>query len=150
MVALLMAIVPSASASTQRPVRAALSGLITFEYDWADPMCPVTTFTEATGTMSHLGQVSTSFRHCPPITQPGYTDGHVVNTAANGDTLEGAYEDADAESPFVIEIVGGTGRFEGASGTLTLWFEAFGEWGEDGLPIEPWSISGVISGTISY
>jgi hypothetical protein len=89
--------------------------------------------------------------HCPPVGHTGYTNGLVVFTAANGDQLVGEYEDLDAEAPFVMEIVDGTGRFADASGTISLVnFVATGEWGDDGLPIQPWSWWGVVDGAISY
>jgi hypothetical protein len=59
--------------------------------------------------------------------------------------------DYDGEPPFVIDITGGTGRFDDASGVIELVsFDAIGEWGDDGLPIQPWHWEGVVKGTISY
>lgn len=135
---------------TDRPLRGSLGGEINFYADWSDPVCPVTTVTDATGEVSHLGTVTTHWSHCPPVVLPGYTDGHVTFTAANGDTVVGVYEDADGDSPFTIEIVGGTGRFAGAHGSFVIWFVADGPWGEDGMPVNPWTWTAHLDGLISY
>jgi hypothetical protein len=152
----LLVVVPAASAKkggTDRPIKADLSGTLTFEFDWEDPYCPVTTITETFGTMSHLGTVEAIWEHCPPVypDHEGYRNGHVVFTAANGDQLEGAYENVD-DLPWPIEITGGTGRFDDASGTIYLAdFDAIGEWDETtGLPIQPWDWWGILEGSISY
>jgi hypothetical protein len=151
LVAFATAPVAAASQSgTNRPFRGSLDGQIVFLFDWDEQLCPVTTVTDATGWTTHLGAVSSHWSHCPPVVQPGYTDGHVAFTAANGDTVFGAYEDADGDVPFIVEIVGGTGRFAGAHGSFTLWFEADGPWGDDGMPISPWTWSGTFDGVISY
>lgn len=157
-VALLMtaAVAPGVSAGARgadRPIHGSMSGDLTFDIDFERETCPVVTTTEATGTMSHLGRVTSHWEHCPPVLpgQTAYTDGHVTFVAANGDELVGEYEDADGDPPFVIEITGGTGRFEDASGVIALLdFVADGEWGDDGLPIQPWYWEGVVEGTISY
>jgi hypothetical protein len=142
----------SAAGGTNRPLKGRLAGTLIFEFDWANPDCPVTTVTDAGGNMTHLGKVSSRWTHCAPVTQPLYTNGHVVFTAANGDQLEGEYTDESASAlPWTIHVVGGTGRFADASGTIDLVdFDASGEWGPDGLPIQPWSWWGVLEGAISY
>jgi hypothetical protein len=152
-----LAVVPGASAKahgTDRPLKSSMKGEVTWQFDWTSETCPVTTVTDTFGTMSHLGKVSGHWTHCPNVIEenPAYTNGHVVFTAANGDTFEGVYMDYDGEPPFVIDITGGTGRFEGASGVVELvWFDAFGEWDEElDIPIEPWSWEGFVKGTISY
>lgn len=136
---------------TDRPIKGEMSGVLTFEYDWGSEECPVTTVTDAWGTMSHLGKVYSHWTHCPPVGHPGYTNGHLVLTAANGDQLVGEYEDLDTELPWMIEVVGGSGRFADASGTIYLVdFAAEGEWGDDGLPIQPWTGWWILEGAISY
>ena len=82
----------------------------------------------------------------------------MVFTAANGDQVEADYATADGELPWDLDVVGGTGRFQRATGTLKLdRFEADGEWACEGagdeevcLPIEPWSWEASISGRLSY
>jgi hypothetical protein len=153
---LMLTVVPGAVAKTEgteRPFGGEMTGVLTFEFDWTDPVCPVTTVTDATGTLSHFGIASSHWTHCPPVLegQTAYTNGHVTFTAANGDEIIGEYSDADGDAPFVIAIVGGSGRFAEASGTIVLSsFNAIGEWGEDGLPIQPWYWDGVLTGSISY
>ena len=140
----------SAVGGTNRPLKGRLSGTVIFEVDWSDLDCPVTTVTEAGGKMTHLGRVSSHWTHCAPVTQPVYTNGHVVFTAANGDQLVGEYSD-ELAPPWTIHVVGGTGRFADASGTISLVeFDASGEWDENGMPISPWSFWGVLKGAISY
>lgn len=138
---------------TDRPFGGSMTGELTWEFDWNDPECPVTTITEATGQLLHLGRATSYWTHCPPAVegQTAYTNGHVTFTAANGDQLVGEYEDADGYAPFVVDVVGGTGRFANATGVIELiWFEAVGEWGSDDLPIEPWFWAGEFAGSISY
>ena len=135
---------------TDRPIQGGMTGEIIFLFDWEHPTCPVKTVSDTYGTISHLGKVWAHWSHCPPIVLPGYTDGHMVLTAANGDTIIGEYEDADGDSPFVIDLVGGTGRFAGAHGQVSVDFIATGEWGPDELPIQPWHWEGWLEGMISY
>jgi hypothetical protein len=164
LVALLLSVftMPMASAArggTDRPVRAELAGSLTWAYDWDSLDCPVTTLTESTGRMSHLGRVSASWQHCPLMDESGgYRNGHVVFTAANGDTVEAVYETPDGELPWDLVVIGGTGRFQEATGILKLTrVDVQGEWqcegeGEDEfcLPIDPWSWSATIGGRLSY
>jgi hypothetical protein len=83
-----------------------------------------------TGTASRLGTVTYSLWHCTQLTSPvggTYQDGLLVITAANGDRLElqhyGTFAVDEAEGLSTAEgsstIVGGTGRFAGASGELS-------------------------------
>lgn len=145
-------VVTSAAGGTDRPLKGRVSGTLIFEFDWTDPDCPVTTVTDAGGNMTHLGRVSSHWTHCAPVTKPLYTNGHVVFTAANGDQLVGEYTDESASAlPWTIHVVGGTGRFADASGTIYMVdFDASGEWGDDGLPIQPWSFWAILEGAISY
>ena len=49
------------------------------------------------------------------------------------------------------QVVGGTGQFADASGTIYLVdIRIEGEWGDDGLPIEPWYAWWTLEGSISY
>lgn len=151
---LTLATAPVAAASrggADRPFHGSLTGQVVFLFDWDHPTCPVTTVSDTWGTLGHLGRVTAHWSHCPPVVLPGYTNGHVEIVAANGDRLIGAYDDPDGDSPFTIPIVGGTGRFAHATGTLVLDFEATGEWDEEtDLPISPWHFEGRLRGTISY
>lgn len=138
-----------AKRGTDRPLKGSLSGMVTFEYD--DPQFPVTTVMNAVGTMSHLGKVESHWTHNPPVGMPNYINGQVVLTAANGDELRGEYGDVPHLLPeFTVDVVGGSGRFENATGTIEVSAEVQGEWGPDGLPIQPWYTWMELSGEISY
>ncbi|MDH3289443.1 MAG: hypothetical protein OEO20_03545 [Gemmatimonadota bacterium] len=138
---------------TDRPFKADLSGTAVWEYDWADPVCPVTTVSDGWGTMTHLGTVHHHSTHCAPVTKPTYENGHWEFTAANGDVLVLEYGGwpAGLPLPLPLQVVGGTGRFTDASGTIYLVdIKLVGEWGDDGNPIEPWYAWWTLEGTISY
>lgn len=87
---------------------------------------------------------------------PYYTNGQMVITAANGDQIFFEYEDPDPSTPVFdipapIDIVGGTGRFADASGTLNhIELVLEGEWEAPGVPIEPWYFWNAYEGAISY
>ena len=134
------------------PLKGSASSIVTFEYDWTDPMFPITTILEGVGTMSHLGLSESRWTHNPPFVLPNYMNGQVVFTAANGDELRGEYgDDPSLTDGYTVSIVGGTGRFEDATGTIGVSIVALeGEWGDDGLPIQPWYAWSDLEGTISY
>ncbi len=67
-----------------------------------------------------MGKVTASNSHCPAL--PEYIgDGHLTIVAANGDKVYGTYDydPSDETNVIPITITGGTGRFKGASGSLT-------------------------------
>ncbi|HEV8176124.1 MAG TPA: hypothetical protein VGP44_00405 [Gemmatimonadales bacterium] len=82
--------------------------------------------TDATGTTSHLGKTTT---HLDGVVTPTGADtftiaGSFVTVAANGDTLFGTFSGSgtidaagNSQGPVVTTYTGGTGRFEGASGS---------------------------------
>lgn len=109
----------------------------TFDGRCSVPSTWVTTI-DSTGTAAHLGLVSVTQSHCTwfdvlgtATTENPFVDGRMVITAANGDQLWVHYSGyflfaATSEAVGVSDIhyetmtiVGGTGRFEGASGSLT-------------------------------
>jgi hypothetical protein len=79
-----------------------------------------------TGTSSHLGLVAATYPHYVNF-DAGTFSGTATFEAANGDELfvllEGSAEDPNCRTTcdvtFMGTITGGTGRFEGAEGTLT-------------------------------
>ncbi len=150
---LALAMAPAASADehgTSRPIWSNQSGEVNFNMVGVpdeDP-CPVVAVSNSYGTMSHLGRMWTHWEHCSPVTLPIYTNEHFTMTAANGDTLIGTY-DLNGEAPYTMLITDGTGRFEGANGTLSVDFQLEGEWA-NGLPVNPWHGWWQIKGTISY
>ena len=106
-----------------------------------------------TGKVSHLGKVTREISYCAFWEGPEQYrmfDFTQVLTAANGDTLEsgqGPFEgtEVDGWTYFAAEtpIVGGTGRFAGASGTLYEDGRMAAPWWPEGFPYttegnEPW------------
>lgn len=82
---------------------------------------------EGEGTASHMGKVGVERSHTVVILPDGIevVGGTFTLTAANGDELHGEYDGALAGAPPVVQIdapytiTGGTGRFEGATGSGT-------------------------------
>jgi hypothetical protein len=85
---------------------------------------------EGTGTASRLGRVTYTLRQCTQATSMltgTFQEGMLEITAANGDTLEiehyGTFEvnpdEGVSYAQGVASIVGGTGRFAGATGELS-------------------------------
>ena len=82
-----------------------------------------------TGWMSHLGRVTATNTHCTFAVEGVFSGGEMTMTAANGDDLfmrySGSFVLDNPTSParsdieLSWQIVGGTGRFEGAQGTGT-------------------------------
>ena len=103
------------------------------------------------GTASHLGKVSVSAINCIFPTPPTFTftEGQLKLTAANGDelraTFHGSLTPTGTKDVYMLQgpykIMGGTGRFAGASGHGTLQ-------GEENLATQEGTIEA--TGTISY
>ena len=111
--------------SVPRLVSGVMDGRFVFEGPWEGPW---TTTGDVTGTLRHLGLSKLHTRHTasPDGTISG---GTFEIAAANGDTLWGSYEASGTwASPTEVQgnaqfvIAGGTGRFAGATGTLTAGF----------------------------
>jgi hypothetical protein len=149
---------PAASDPGARPFAAWTTGVAAFvPFDPA--VCPVGLRTEssATGYARHLGAIEMRSWHCTP---PGadITGGTMTFVAANGDEVHLEYEGTAALDPstakigdvfpvFVdFEIVGGTGRFDDATGggTSVAWvvFEGLGD--------PEWAATWFFVGTIGY
>jgi len=86
------------------------------------------TLTHVTGNMTHVGQSEFYMSHCSTVDGTQLVNGMGNLVAANGDEIWVTYT-ADLISPFTpppvvliyevhFVVVGGTGRFEGASGTF--------------------------------
>ena len=95
--------------------------------------CPTTLLqgtTVASGKATHMGSVSLRSTDCVVVEsgQFTFTDGRLVLTAANGDQIIATYSGMllpSAELPVYslsgsYTVIGGTGRFEGATGAGTL------------------------------
>lgn len=147
-------LVPAAGAdSSARPFKGSMNGEVTFVPDGGCPI-GIRTLSDATGEASHLGNSVLSSGHCTP-TGDQISGGMMTLVAANGDEVNVAYT---GTAPFPapgteiivadidFEILGGTGRFEGATGrgdmTGYIVFAGFGE------PV--WPASWVWTGTIGY
>ena len=159
----LMVVSPAAAkqGGTDRPFNADLGGEVVFECGeaGAEPCGPfqpgwpysVITHTEATGDATHLGNAQASFWHCP--TDIGHDNGHLTLTAANGDHMYFEYvDDGTMGDAFDMHVVGGTGRFMGATGLVTLYYWLDPALGPDGEPdfFSPWGWWASIEGVISY
>ena len=121
-----------------------------------DGRCPALTIAiTGPGTATHLGSFTTEQDHCvdPTGDTPlAFTDGHYTFTAEDGSSITGIYngwmvptESTAEDGLYLIEgrftIQGGTGRFEGASGSGVA----------DGLQnLETGKANLVLDGTIVY
>ena len=138
---LLLTVAPAAVAEPgSRPFKGSMSGSVTFE---PDPGCDnnpwlMRTDSQATGTVSHLGRTTMTSAHCTPA-GASIDGGEMALVAANGDrvfiTYEGTASPPNADGIIVADvdfvIIGGDGRFEGATGggdmTALIVFEGFGD-----------------------
>ena len=131
-----MVAAPVGAKSDERPFKAFMTG----EMSWDDEAfecleetgIPVRSYMNATGRVSHLGRSTLTGDHCTP-TVTGYPDPDnsppsvATLVAANGDEVHMNYRGVcppywEAEEgieficTFDFDIVGGTGRFAGATG----------------------------------
>jgi hypothetical protein len=117
------------SNTVPREVSGKLDGRFTFVV-WGPGWWDFYTDGNVTGTLSHLGLARMYTRHTPHA-DGTLTDGTFEIVAANGDEIRGTYGGSasyDAVRPDLVHgaatfvISGGTGRFLGATGTLTATF----------------------------
>jgi hypothetical protein len=137
------------------PAAAAVSVPITFKYAGTfevtprDPSpCEGVPITDTlTGTGSHLGRLTATYPHCVNFAANMFS-GTATFTAANGDQLS-VDLGGSAENPacttncavsFTGTITGGTGRFEGAEGTLA---------GTGTVDLNASTITATLTGTIN-
>ena len=117
-----------ASAPAAVTVPITLNYAATFEVTPGDPSpCAGVPITDtATGTGSHLGRFTATYPHCVNFAANTFS-GTARFTASNGDLLF-VFLGGSADDPtcmticdvsFTGTIIRGTGRFEGAEGTLT-------------------------------
>ena len=160
---LVMGLAASASADPgSRPFKGSVSGAVTF-VEVSTSVCPpgglfwggLRTESSAAGTASHLGRTVMTSQHCTPVGDL-ITGGTMTLVSASGDAV---YIEYAGSAPFPVPgvttvivvdfdfvIVGGTGRFVGATGggtmTAHVVFEGFGD------PV--WAASWTWNGTIGY
>ena len=142
-----------------RPFKGSMSGEATF--DFVSGACldvtgaPWQTLSYLTGDLSHLGESEWFTSHCATLDGQQLVNGEATLVAANGDEIWMTYT-AELISPFILPgvllyaqeniVVGGNGRFEGASGEfLTLVAVTI-----DDLTAPTTPVSGDFAGTISY
>lgn len=128
--AMLAAPLAQAGGPQSRPFKATLTTQETLGYDGV--ACPGTIVlgtTTGQGNASHLGKVSLLATDCPVFPPGGlpFASGVLVLTAANGDKLKANYTvqlSPTSATSFSLDgnyaINGGTGRFQGATGTGSL------------------------------
>ena len=119
----MLALARPALAGDQVPFKGSLEGVVT-----RAGMPPIVSVNvNATGNASQLGSFAVAIPHTVNIGTRTAT-GEYLFVAANGDTLTATFEGASmptAADPTVLAIVehatitGGTGRFEGATGSFT-------------------------------
>ena len=93
---------------------------------------------EGTGQATHLGRFSLNLSYC--FNEFGPVEYiYATQTAANGDEVHSVVVGANpAQQSLDFAIIGGTGRFDGATGKITLFFEypspdTFSNYGEGTL-----------------
>lgn len=114
-----------------RDVTGTLDGRFDFTRLWGNDWWEFYSDSHATGTLSHLGLAQVYTTHIPNLVTGALEQGTFRIVAANGDEIRGTYQgtgvydEARADlvhgaAMFVISV--GTGRFDGATGTLSATF----------------------------
>lgn len=110
-----------------RHLAGTLDGRFDFTRTWGSEWWEIYSDSEATGTVSHFGLTTLRTTHIPTLTLQ-LTQGVFTMVAANGDEIHGTYEGSAAYDPDRADVVhgtaifvvsGGTGRFAGATGSIT-------------------------------
>jgi hypothetical protein len=120
----------AAPKGTDRPFRATASGEIVNAENSLGCTVGYTSVVTAAGQGTHLGTFQLTARHCEVATSPvagKSVNGEMTLVAANGDKIIGTYETDWVFNPATftvtvtgdLQIIGGTGRFTNATGTLS-------------------------------
>jgi len=113
----------AAAGSAERPFKGTLYGQVDIALDAGCPL-GVKTVSDAVGRLNHLGRTVMHSEHCTPAGADN-PYGEMTLVAANGDTVEIVYNGfapypAPTDEAIHVEgdlsIVGGTGRFDDATG----------------------------------
>lgn len=150
---MVLAVVPTASAgSADRPLKGWIVGGGTAVPDASCPL-GIRTVMWGSGEVTHLGRTTMTGTHCTP-SGLDIVGGVQTFVAANGDTLEMTYtatvapfefvEGALMEGPGQTPIVGGTGRFAGASGEFVAYMRGILHF------TAPMELTWTLDGEISY
>ena len=119
------------SATVPRDVRGTLDGRFDFTRLWGEDWWEFYSDSHATGTMSHLGLAHVYTTHVPNFATGALEQGTFRVVAANGDEIHGTYEGVAVYDEIRADLVhgtatfiisGGTGRFDGATGTINATF----------------------------
>jgi hypothetical protein len=132
-----------------RSVTGTLDGRFIFEGPWEGPW---TTTGDAAGTLTHLGlaRIRTTHTASPDGTISG---GTFEIAAANGDSIQGSYTASGVAISYVPYIVAGTaalrieqgtGRFDGATGTIEATFLETLDADYSGAHVR-WTLSGTVN-----
>jgi hypothetical protein len=114
-----------------RFVSGELDGRFDFTRMWGGEWWEFYSDSQTTGTLSHLGLAQLRTTHIPNLATGALEQGTFTIVAANGDEIHGTYEGTatyDEVRPDLVHgaatfvISGGTGRFDGATGTITATF----------------------------
>jgi len=120
-----------APATVPREVRGTLDGRFDFTRLWGEDWWEFYSDSHATGTMSHLGLAHVYTTHVPNLATGALERGTFRIVAANGDEIRGTYDGAGTYDEHRADLVhgaatfvisGGTGRFNGATGTINATF----------------------------
>ena len=133
----------------ERPFKGVFTGFASWAPDGECPEPFLRTFSDLEGNATHLGLSLYEADHCTAMVPEG--EGRLV--AANGDEIAFSYVAPMIQPPGAMvvmqgphTITGGTGRFEGASGTLlgTIYLTVM----DDSEPA--WPLEIVLVGAIVY
>jgi hypothetical protein len=153
---------PVSADQPARPFKGHIAGPVTFQPGtdpFSDATCPyhggLATLSQGSGTVTHMGRVEMSARHCTPLDIEAVA-GKMILTAANGDQLVLRYYGAanftgpnEVTGEYEVTVVEGesTGRFAdaeliNASMTVVLTFESFDD--------PAWPANFWLKGSIDY
>lgn len=110
----------SQGADVERPLAETSSGVLSFT---GNCTAGVVVEAQGTGTSTHIGRFEVALTWCLNTSTGAISDAAATVTSANGDRVQltGAGQAVSSdELAFAFDIVGGTGRFTGASGQLDI------------------------------
>ena len=148
---------PAAAGGADRPVKGSLSGMDSIDVSRLPIDQTLAIEADVSGVISHLGRTTAHLEGHGALTPQGTVAANGTGTlvAANGDRLTGTFTLAGPAPSFgvhevriVMTIIGGTGRFADATGTLRS-AQQVTPTSFDGVTLHQAS-EGPVSGRISY